>query len=138
MTELEFAFQDVLDELDAVSLVAEPFIAPESQRVLAELKSGLKSFASEATARSFDWGIPAEIAMWRMEVGDARSPGCHFHVQVLGEAEVAPFPKSLSVPRLPAVHSTPPAVIEFVLGELFQATWDKHVAARSVHVKRWA
>jgi hypothetical protein len=205
MSELEFAFQDVLDELDAVSLVAEPFIAPESQKVLAELRGGLKSFASEATARSFDWGIPAErplrtrvsegeyeehsrgslrimaeitsvwtikqvrdggkkalaarftlagktstmvrirpsegeteVAMWRMEVGDARSPGCHFHVQVLGEADAVPFPKSLSVPRLPAIHATPPAVIEFVMGELFQENWDKHVTARSVHVKRWA
>jgi hypothetical protein len=79
-----------------------------------------------------------EIAMWRMEVGDSASPGCHFHVQVLGELSNFPFPKSLSVPRLPGLILTPPAVAEFVLAELFQERWPEHVGQDSPHLKRWA
>jgi hypothetical protein len=85
-----------------------------------------------------DDGEKKEIAMWRMEVGDSRSPGCHFHVQVLGELADFPFPKTLSVPRLPGFILTPPAVAEFVLAELFQERWAKHVGHDSPHLKRWA
>jgi len=45
-------------------------------------------------------GEVTELAMWRMEVGDEASPGCHFHVQVLGTEQTPPFPNSLSVPPL--------------------------------------
>jgi hypothetical protein len=83
-------------------------------------------------------GDHEEIGMWRMEVGDAKAPGCTFHVQVLGENDVLPFPKALSVPRLPAQHASPPAVVEYVLSELFQSRWDKLVGAQSHHLKRWA
>ena len=79
-----------------------------------------------------------EIAMWRMEIGDANSPGCHFHVQVLGELDEVPFPKAVSVPRLPAQHASAPAVIEYVLSELFQKRWDEFVGAGTQHLQRWA
>src|ERR1700730_16816167 len=79
-----------------------------------------------------------EIAMWRMEVGDDASPGCHFHVQILGELAGEPFPKSLSIPRLPGLFLTPAAVVEFVLAELFQEAWAQHVGRDSPHLKRWA
>ena len=79
-----------------------------------------------------------QIAMWRMEIGDAVSPGCHFHVQVLGEGVTGPFPHSLDVPRLPGLISTPTAVIEYVLAELFQDDWLKHLATKSADVNRWA
>lgn len=82
-------------------------------------------------------GGKEQIAMWRMEVGDDASPGCHFHVQVLGEDEAGPFPHSLDVPRLPGLISTPTAVIEFVLAELFQDDWPKHLATRAADVNRW-
>lgn len=78
-----------------------------------------------------------EIAMWRMEVGDDASPGCHFHVQVSGHEEAVPFPKSLPVPRLPSVIATPLAVLEFLLGELFQERWRKHVNADTHATQRW-
>jgi hypothetical protein len=79
----------------------------------------------------------AEIAMWRMEIGDETSPGCHFHVQVSGPEETVPFPKSLPVPRLPSVVATPPAALEFLIGELFQDRWRKHVNAETYATQRW-
>jgi hypothetical protein len=33
-----------------------------------------------------------ELAMWKTEIGDAESPGCHFHVHILGESDDPPFP----------------------------------------------
>jgi len=78
-----------------------------------------------------------QVAMWRMEIAQHDSPGCHFHVQVLGDSETLPFPKSLPVPRLPSLMATPPAVLEFLLAELFQERWRKHVFAESTAIKRW-
>jgi len=78
-----------------------------------------------------------ELAMWRMEVGDDASPGCHFHVQVLGEKENPPFPHFLSVPRFPGMIMTPMAVLEFVLGELFQEKWKAHAAHETSAIKQW-
>lgn len=85
-----------------------------------------------------DGGAPQEVAMWRMEVGDTASPGCHFHVQVMGEHDAYPFPRSVPVPRLPGLLLTPASVIEFVLGELFQDDWLKHIANDSANLQRWA
>jgi hypothetical protein len=79
----------------------------------------------------------AELAMWRAEVGDAASPGCHFHVQVAGDSADPPFPKSLDVPRLPGLLVTPPSVVEYVVGELFQEQWLKHIAGRGADLNRW-
>lgn len=79
-----------------------------------------------------------EIAMWRMEIGDAASPGCHFHVQVLGEADTPPFPSLLPIPRLPSVLFTPAAVLEFVLGELFQGAWTQELLRHEADLHRWA
>lgn len=78
-----------------------------------------------------------EIAMWRTEVGDEQSPGCHFHVQIRGESEELPFPKSLSVPRLPTCLATPMAAMEFMLGELFQERWRERIAAQTNVLNTW-
>ncbi len=75
--------------------------------------------------------------MWRMEIADDASPGCYFHVQVLGEEDRPPFPKSLSVPRLPGFFVTPPFVLEFVLGELFQDEWKREAVRESDSLKMW-
>lgn len=82
-------------------------------------------------------GVENELAMWRMEVGDHQSPGCHFHVQVLGEAHHQLFPHSFPVPRFPSVIVTPMAVLEFALAELFQDDWKKHAAIESADMQRW-
>lgn len=78
-----------------------------------------------------------EIAMWRIEIGDDGSPGCHFHVQILGEHDNGPFPKRLSVPRLPTCITSPMAALEFLLAELFQDQWKKHVSSETDDLKRW-
>ena len=78
-----------------------------------------------------------EIAMWRMEIGDDDAPGCRFHVQVLGERDEFPFPHSLSIPRLPSIMVTPMAVIEFVIGELFQDAWPKEAARGTADMGLW-
>jgi hypothetical protein len=78
-----------------------------------------------------------EIASWRMEIADGKSPGCFFHVQVLGQGTDFPFPSSLPIPRLPGFILTPAAVMEFVLAELFQESWAKHVVRNSTHLNRW-
>ena len=82
-------------------------------------------------------GSEHEIAMWRTEVGDAVSPGCHFHVQVLGRKEDPLFPHALSIPRLPALAITPMDAFEFLLGELFQDEWKAESAKESFQLSRW-
>lgn len=78
-----------------------------------------------------------EIAMWRMEVGAHDGPGACFHAQMLGERDEPPFPKSLSVPRLPLFLATPLVALDFVLGELFQAGWPKVAAEASASTAIW-
>jgi hypothetical protein len=78
-----------------------------------------------------------ELAMWRVEIGDDMSPGCCFHMQVLGQSEDPPFPSSVPVPRFPALFLTPMSVLEFVLGELFQETWRKHAAWDTSSMQSW-
>jgi hypothetical protein len=82
-------------------------------------------------------GEHTELAMWRMELGTEDSPGCFFHIQVLGHKQDPPFPRSLSVPRLPALAFTPMAALEFLLGELFQDEWKRRAAAESGPMGIW-
>jgi hypothetical protein len=78
-----------------------------------------------------------ELAMWRMELGDVASPGCHFHIQVRGQTPDAPFPQSLAIPRLPSLAVTPAAAFEYVIAELFQAEWNRHVEFEHDRFVRW-
>jgi hypothetical protein len=77
------------------------------------------------------------LAMWRVEVGDSTAPGCHFHTQIEGERDDPPFPRSLSVPRLPTIVVTPMAAVEFLLAEIFQFRWQQHAAAETADMQRW-
>lgn len=78
-----------------------------------------------------------EIAMWRMEIGDAAAPGTHFHVQVLGHDADPPFPKSLDIPRLPGLIVSPLACVEFAISELFQDSWKKDSVKATSDMNRW-
>jgi hypothetical protein len=80
---------------------------------------------------------PQEIAMWRMEIGNDDSPGCHFHTQILGESQEVPFPRTVPIPRLPGFFASPAFAFEFVLGELFQDSWIKESIASASHLQRW-
>jgi hypothetical protein len=79
-----------------------------------------------------------EIARWTIEVGDAVSPGCHFHIQIDLDPEDNKFPKSLSVPRLPGILLTPMDALEYLLGELFQDRWLQVASEGRDHVRTWA
>jgi hypothetical protein len=78
------------------------------------------------------------IAHWTTEVGDAASPGTHFHFQVnRPNDEGLPFPKSLDIPRLPAPLMSPFLVIDLALGEIFQDRWKKHALTENKDSKWW-
>ena len=49
-----------------------------------------------------------------------------------------PFPKSVSIPRLPTIFVTPMGAIEFTLGELFQDRWAKAAMEDTGNGRRWA
>ena len=84
-----------------------------------------------------DWSSAEELAMWRIEVAVADSPGTHFHVQILGGDENPPFPKSVDVPRLPSLVVSPFASMEFAISELFQTEWAKHSSASGGAMNLW-
>lgn len=79
-----------------------------------------------------------EIARWTIEVGDAVSPGCHFHTQIDLDPADNKFPKALSVPRLPGMLHTPMDALDFLLGELFQDDWLQTASEERDFVKAWA
>lgn len=209
MSALEFRFQDVLNEIDALEKIIGSFCSPSHRDVLPQLRTELADVRDTVTDRDWTWGIrnerpfrttvsrgayqrddqgahnvfaeitstwtirrvrppgkkgqradrfaltgnastrirlyeeaqpgqqPLPLGMWRMEVGVAHSPGCYFHVQVLGETDDRPFPHSLDVPRLPGVLTTPPSVVEYVVAELFQDQWLKHLATQTADLNRW-
>ncbi|MEZ4322521.1 MAG: hypothetical protein R3F61_33955 [Myxococcota bacterium] len=70
------------------------------------------------------------VALWKMELGDANSPGCYFHTH-------AGSRPSFPVPRHPSLFATPMAAIGFALGELFQGAWDEAVQGTTGAPNRW-
>jgi hypothetical protein len=80
---------------------------------------------------------PQLLAVWKTEIGDDQSPGCHFHIAVLQQDECLMFPKLLTVPRFPSFMLTPCMVIEFVFSELFQNKWQRHAASPSSAMATW-
>jgi hypothetical protein len=70
------------------------------------------------------------VARWKMELGDAYSPGCFFHT-------FASRDDSFPVPRHPNVFATPMAAIDFALGELFQGSWEKVLSGTTDAPNRW-
>lgn len=108
---------------------------PRSRSQKTFILSGLSSTkirVIERTERGFK-----QLAMWRDEVGDDASPGCHFHTQIEGESDDPPYPRSLSVPRLPTLLITPMAALEFLLAEMFQSRWQQHAAVETAEMQRW-
>ena len=88
------------------------------------------------------------LAHWKMELGDARSPGCYFHTYspLKNKSDLAfgaPQSRdSFPIPRHPNIFPTPMAIIGFTLGELFQEKWAQAVSGgkgtmwRSIQRKR--
>ena len=100
------------------------------------LLDGLASTVTTLVAEND--GEKPVIARWTTEVGDAASPGTHFHFQVnRPDSEDLPFPKSLDIPRLPAPLMSPFLVIDLALGEIFQDRWKKHSLTENKDSKWW-
>ena len=77
------------------------------------------------------------LAMWRLELGDEKSPGCYVHAHILVNSPNPPFLKSSPIPRLPSLFVTPMSAIEFVLGELFQDEWAKATTSNAKDTPYW-
>lgn len=71
----------------------------------------------------------SQLALWRFEIGTDESPGCYFHVHI---KEGHP-----SIPRLPGILITIGDALDFVLGELFQDEWLRHVGEESSPLRAW-
>ncbi|ACY16545.1 hypothetical protein [Haliangium ochraceum] len=87
------------------------------------------------------------VARWNFDVGDAASPGCHFHVQLAESKEALAASSAgqtqslysaVDVPRWPSVIFTPSDAVDFVLGELFQEGWRKEADRYARNQPRWA
>lgn len=86
-----------------------------------------------------------EVAFWRSDIRTADGPGCLYHLQVLGESDDTMFPDFLGIPRFPDPFTSPMAVLEFLLAELFPDEWAKHLSDgpqwagewRTIQEKHW-
>jgi hypothetical protein len=83
-------------------------------------------------------GAEEEVARWDFDVGDDRSPGCHFHAK-FAEADEGRRERfqDIDVPRLPTVIFMPTDAIEFVLGELWQDEWRELAMSSAAEVNEW-
>lgn len=75
------------------------------------------------------------VGQWQFEIGDSRSPGCHFHVGLCRDNNDLLFPHWLTVPRLPSLLIMPADALDFLLGELFQKAWKHRVSAENDHTR---
>ncbi|MCH9650791.1 MAG: hypothetical protein K0U98_21365 [Deltaproteobacteria bacterium] len=78
----------------------------------------------------FDEKPTEPIVCWKMELGDANSPGCFFHT-------FASADHGFPVPRHPNMFPTPMSAIGFALGELFQEGWEQLVSGATDPPQRW-
>ena len=78
------------------------------------------------------------LSVWQADIGDAASPGCHFHIQVQREDEQTPYPRTFPVPRFPSLLTSPLAVAEFAISELFQSEWNLAATAHSSDLIKWS
>ena len=78
------------------------------------------------------------FAMWKLELGDHRSPGCYIHAHIpWGFDSETPGQKPISIPRLPSIFITPMSAIEFVMGELFQKEWPQRTNRLTGDTTNW-
>lgn len=126
----------IIGEISFVwQILCPPEQGPRSRSQKTFVLSGLSSTKIRVIERT-EQGTQ-QLALWRVEIGNSTAPGCHFHTQIEGERDDPPFPRSLSVPRLPTIVVTPMAAVEFLLAEIFQSRWQQHAAADTAAMQRW-
>lgn len=70
------------------------------------------------------------LAEWHFDVvSNKQAPGSAFHTQIKW-ALPDPLSSDLDIPRFPNMMVTPMDAVVFVLGELFQEKWTKHVTSK--------
>ena len=116
-----------------------------SKRKMEAAVTGIAS--SVARLKISQQGAEVVIASWRMELGDSASPGAYFHAQIPDTIQAAPstddstspqmWPLWLPVPRIPIPAMTPMLALEFLLAEIFQDRWPKHMASGGYEVDEW-
>lgn len=114
-------------------------VTPVSERSKKVSMSREIAFSGIASTRIelFQYGSQERAAMWRIEIGSEGSPGCYFHVQVLGDSDDMPFPKTIEIPRLPSFFVTPMSAVDYTLGELFGTKWAQKIATSRVYGSQW-
>jgi len=111
-------------------------------------RSGFKEFVVDTTAgaastrasirqASDEHGDREELAIWHSDIRSTGGPGCFYHFQVLGESDDLPFPDFLGIPRFPDPFTTPMAILEFLLCELFPVDWAKHLSTGALSAGDW-
>ena len=60
MSDREFKFQDVIDEIDALQKIVRPFCQPASREVLPRLITSLNGIRETDSNRDWQWGMPQE------------------------------------------------------------------------------
>lgn len=106
---------------------------PQKQFYLAGMASTSVKFFSVAAD-----GQEELLSVWQADIGDAASPGCHFHIQVQREDDQIPYPRTFPVPRFPSFFTSPLAVAEFAISELFQSEWNVAAVAHSSDLIKWS
>ena len=114
-------------------------VTPLSERSKKASRSRRIAFAGIASTRIelFQDGLKERVSMWRIEIGNEGSPGCYFHVQVLGDSDDLPFPKTIEIPRLPSFFVTPMSAVDYTLGELFGKKWADETVTNGPYAVRW-
>lgn len=78
-----------------------------------------------------------ELGRFHIDIGIEGGPGAIFHAQIPDQPGAEVFPSTLDVPRFPIPPLSPLAVIEFVLGELFQEDWHREVSKQTASHTLW-
>jgi hypothetical protein len=87
--------------------------------------------------RVMDAETNSEVARWHHDIAQASTPFYTVHTQFQSKKDDNAFPASLPIPRLPGLMITLGDSIEFLLAELFQTEWTKHVARDTAQLKEW-
>jgi len=98
----------------------------------------LLNSSSRIEIRTADSNLP--LCHWDFDLGDANSPGCHFHAKPHWQdfQHAASLVNPIPIPRLPTWLFLPTDCLEFLFGELWQEGWKKRAQQSDPDMQRWA
>ena len=75
------------------------------------------------------------VAQWTFDIGNAESPGCHFHAK---HENIHASTSNIDIPRLPTLVTMPTDAMAFIFGELWQKQWaDELLSGLQTSADRW-